>query len=135
MKRMSGIINYPEFKAPPKSDAATVRENIDNWIQRNALGMINSFLRPATKLGSYKGYRFVEWDDLTETIITRQTISGLEFRIIHSRAYHTKDHMNPLWFSVWWDRCQTILEHDGDSFDFQSDAHLKRYCKSKKQTT
>ena len=128
------IIKYPEFKNPPQSNLADVEENIKNWIERNQVEKIKTFLRPYAK--SKYGYRFVTSDELEETIETTQKILGVEVNLIFTRRYHASNRsFCPLYYTEW--NTSIFYYIDGkrtEGEEWVSDAQLKRFIKSYKQT-
>jgi len=124
---MSKLITIPKFKdLPPYTDAANVKENIDNWLSRNKTSSIEAYLRPEEK--GHRGYRFVTCSDFEETITEFQTIQKVKFLVIFQNDVRTPDHFCPLYFKQW--GVNIILMYDNYLINFKSDAVLKRITKA-----
>ena len=127
---LSRLLIHPDFKPIPHSTLADVEENIVNWISKGYTHHLNEFCRPCDKCPN--GYRFIRSEDLDETIITHQTIKGVDFEIKWFRRLHAKNlSFYPLWFSEWYTEC--TLTHNDVSFEFKSDNDLKKRIKEMKK--
>ena len=128
------ILIYPKFKNPPQTILANVNENIDVWIKSKSKKYISQFLRKSKKEGNYKGYRFIDSEDLTETIRTEQWFNRKDKNVciefIFIRHYHWTDSMTPLYFSHWYTTIIMKYKFGNDVEVYQSDAQLKRFIKS-----
>lgn len=126
--KQSKLLQVPEFSKLPQTNAADVEENIVNWIERGNKHAIDTFLIPDTSRPN--GYRFIHDTDLTEIKTVDQTISKVQLTVTYTRKAHTTDHFCPLWYSQ---RSLDAVVHIGnESFDFESDAQLKRKIKEHK---
>jgi hypothetical protein len=88
-------------------------ENI-TYILKKKRKLINSLLIKSDTDYAFKGYRFIDSDDLTETIRTEQWFKGINKNIgiefIFIRHYIARDlSFNPLLFSEW--KTTVIAKH------------------------
>lgn len=122
----SKLIKRPAaFRSLPKTDAANVPENIENWISKGRWSMIEDFCRP-TGLG--KGYRFVTAEELSEIKCVQEKLLGKECTIIYSRRVHAKDSFCPLYFTEWYLRIVVVCE--GKKHEYVNDNRLRKFLHS-----
>lgn len=127
--KSSKLLQVPEFSKLPQTNAADVEENIVNWIEKGNRHAIDTFLIPDTKRPN--GYRFICDTDLTEIRTVDQTISKVPMSVKYTRkAHRTNVSFYPLWFSEWY--VDAVVTIGNESFEFESDAQLKRKIKEHK---
>lgn len=124
----SKIIQEPNFKSLPVTDAADIKENIDNWLERNNENKIKTFLtkNPHDYESFHKGYRFIKAADLEEDVETQQKVLGININITFHRKVCTPDHFCPLYFREDYKRSYvTIRLPNAEESEFKSDNNLK----------
>lgn len=138
---MSKLLPIPTFKAlPMRTDAADVKENIDLWLSKPEYyaEQISQLLIKSDSVGSYKGYRFISPEDLTDVVHKEVffkfskplTKRGIHLEVIFIRRYHRIDTFNPFWFGV---QNTTIIaknKYGSEMCLYESDAQLKRFIQS-----
>jgi hypothetical protein len=133
MARKSRLLKYPAFKPlPPFTEAANVEENIAHWLNqkegpiKHKQDCIKNYLieDASRKLG----YRFITADDLTEEILTVQTLSKKQITVIFKRRYHWTDSFCPLHFSEWY--TLITLRINREEIEYTTDAALKRLLRT-----
>lgn len=119
-------LKEPIFKDVPKTDAANVNDNIDNWISRGMNQMIEKFLRPYEQ--GYKGYRFINSSDLTETVEVEEKYKGVCFFMVYERHYKPYGSLDPLYFV----HCHTRVKYkmNGKEYPFESKVEIERRIKT-----
>jgi len=129
---MSKLLKIPEFKSiPPFTDAANVEENIHFWIKENKQDNINNYL--IADDSRLHGYRFISSYDLTDTVVVKQAIHKVDITVTYNRFYYCPDHLCPLDFSEMRTDI-TISFPNNETFEYCSDADLKRKIKTYKQS-
>ena len=125
----SKIIKEPEFRQLPSTDAADVKENIDNWLDKNNQSRINTFLtkEPHEYRSFHRGYRFITEKDLEEVKTTNQRVIGIDIEITFYRKV-TRNNISfyPLSFSHDYRNSYAVIKlPNGEEFEFKSDNNLK----------
>jgi hypothetical protein len=125
----SKLLQVPEFSKLPDTNAANVEENIVHWITKGDRFAIDTFLRPDSSRPN--GFRFVSDADFTEIKTVNQVISKVPVSVKYTRKAHRANiSFYPLGFSLWY--IDAIVTIGNESFNFESDAHLKRKIKEHK---
>jgi len=127
--KQSKLLQVPEFSSLPSTDAADVEENIVNWIEKGNRFALDTYLRPDTSRPN--GFRFVTDEDFTEIRTVDQTISKVPMTVTYTRkAFRTNRAYYPLSFNT--RSIEAVVTIGNESFDFESDAQLKRKIKEHK---
>lgn len=124
----SKLIEIPILKRLPSTDAADVKENIDNWLERKLDSKIATFLtkKPHEYKSFHRGYRFITDEDLEENIKVVQKIIGVKIEITFHRKVHSPDHFCPLYFAEDHERSYVSIKlPNKEVFIFKSDNNLK----------
>ncbi|MDR1504567.1 MAG: hypothetical protein LBT43_19135 [Prevotella sp.] len=123
---MSKLIKFPEFSPLPRTDAANVIENIQNWINKGMEHKLRNYCRPDN---SGIGYRFVNEGDFLETIEEEQIILRWKVKIIFTRYVERRDYsFCPLYFST---RKITVeIQYNGKVHHYKNDNQLKIFLKN-----
>jgi hypothetical protein len=128
------MIKQPEFKPVPKGSFANVDENIQlyrsNKTKHANIG--ECLVKDSTKP---LGYRWIDAEELTETIRTEQWFKRKDKNIciefIFIRRYHAKDiSFTPLYFSEWYTTIICKYKFGNNVEVYTSDAALKRFIAS-----